>query len=181
MSPLIAWDNFYVIVGSAAGALTGLTFVAITLVSQTRQQQQAQIGIASFTAPTIVHFGVVLFIAALLGMPWPTVLPPAIVLSLVGLAGILYTVIVVRRQRRLEGYAIVLEDLVWYRICPFVAYTVLLAAAIALPYRPQGVLFVVGGTMLLLLCLALRNAWDLVTYITVVQLAPQSEQSEKQG
>lgn len=181
MSPLIAWTNFYVIVGSAAGALTGLTFIAITLVSQTRQHQ-AEIGISSFTTPTIVQFGVVLFIAALLGMPWPTVLPPAIALSVVGIAGILYTYWVMRRQRHLQAYTIVLDDLIWYRVCPLVAYAVLFGAAVLLPYRPHPTLFVLGGTMLFLLYLGLRNAWDLVTFITINHLSPQpnpSEQSEQ--
>ena len=30
------WQNFYEIVGSSAGALTGLQFVVITLITQTR-------------------------------------------------------------------------------------------------------------------------------------------------
>jgi hypothetical protein len=34
MSELIAWDSFYVIVGSAAGALIGLQFVLVTLIAQ---------------------------------------------------------------------------------------------------------------------------------------------------
>ena len=31
--PLPTWQNFYVIIGSAAAALTGLTFVVITLIA----------------------------------------------------------------------------------------------------------------------------------------------------
>jgi hypothetical protein len=34
MSDLAAWDSFYVIVGSAAGALIGLQFVVVTLIAQ---------------------------------------------------------------------------------------------------------------------------------------------------
>jgi hypothetical protein len=33
LAPLAAWQNFYVIIGSAAATLTGLLFVVITLVS----------------------------------------------------------------------------------------------------------------------------------------------------
>jgi hypothetical protein len=33
MAPLAAWQNFYVIIGTAATTLTGLLFVVITLVS----------------------------------------------------------------------------------------------------------------------------------------------------
>jgi hypothetical protein len=31
-SPLAGWENFYVIVGSSAGGLTGITFVVVALI-----------------------------------------------------------------------------------------------------------------------------------------------------
>ena len=34
MTALAGWENFYVIVGSSAGALIGLQFVVVTTVSQ---------------------------------------------------------------------------------------------------------------------------------------------------
>jgi hypothetical protein len=34
---LTGWDNFYVIAGGAAGGLTGLTFVVISLAAVSRQ------------------------------------------------------------------------------------------------------------------------------------------------
>ena len=59
MTVLAAWENFYVIVGSSAGALIGLQFVVITLIADTPiAQGQAQAGDA-FATPTIVHFGAV--------------------------------------------------------------------------------------------------------------------------
>ena len=33
MTPFAGWENFYVIVGSSAGALIGLQFVVITLIA----------------------------------------------------------------------------------------------------------------------------------------------------
>jgi hypothetical protein len=33
MSALAGWENFYVIVGSSAGALIGLQFVVVTLIA----------------------------------------------------------------------------------------------------------------------------------------------------
>ncbi|MFZ1072124.1 MAG: hypothetical protein WAO21_01690 [Verrucomicrobiia bacterium] len=36
MTALDGWENFYVIVGSSAGALIGLQFVVITLIKETR-------------------------------------------------------------------------------------------------------------------------------------------------
>jgi hypothetical protein len=101
VAPLVPWANFYVIVGSSAGALTGLTFVVITLVVQMRQRANG-LGFAAFTTPTIVHFGTVLVATALLSVPWPALSPLALLLGLGGVAGVLYTCIVLRRQRRME-------------------------------------------------------------------------------
>jgi len=36
MTALDGWENFYVIVGSSAGALIGLQFVVITLIANTK-------------------------------------------------------------------------------------------------------------------------------------------------
>ena len=62
MSELAAWDSFYVIVGSAAGALIGLQFVVVTLIAQ-RPTRAAPDASAAFGTPTIVHFGAVLLLA----------------------------------------------------------------------------------------------------------------------
>jgi len=66
MTALGGWQNFYVIVGSSAGALIGLQFVVMALVSDMpRTADQAQAGHA-FATPTIVPFGTVLLLSAAL-------------------------------------------------------------------------------------------------------------------
>jgi hypothetical protein len=35
-SPLVAWESFYVIVGSSGAALTGLQFIVIALIAESR-------------------------------------------------------------------------------------------------------------------------------------------------
>src|SRR5258708_39222985 len=72
VSPLTAWDNFYVIIGSSAWALTGVTFLAITLVAGAPRRSRGW-GIGAVTTPTAVHFGVVLLIAAINHAPRPAV------------------------------------------------------------------------------------------------------------
>src|ERR1700751_2517719 len=72
MLELARWDNFYVIVGSAAGALIGLQFVVLTLIADRPPAGAEQAG-AAFGSPTIVHFGTVLFLSALLHAPWQTI------------------------------------------------------------------------------------------------------------
>jgi hypothetical protein len=72
MHELAEWDSFYVIVGSAAGALIGLQFVVMTLIAERPPLRAADAG-AAFATPTIVHFGVALLLSALLRAPWPKV------------------------------------------------------------------------------------------------------------
>ena len=70
MTALTEWQNFYVIVGSSAGALIGLQFVVLTLISNIPNlRRESQMG-ATFATPTIVHFGTVLFLAGIMTVPW---------------------------------------------------------------------------------------------------------------
>src|SRR6185437_9147750 len=69
-SPLSGWENFYVIVGSSAGALIGLQFVVITLIADLPIGRGAEQGAEAFATPTIVHFGTVLLLSAILNAPW---------------------------------------------------------------------------------------------------------------
>ncbi len=176
-APLAAWENFYIIVGSSAGALTGLLFVVITL-NAGRRQQGTTWGVSTFTTPTVVHMGAVLFIAALLSAPWATLTPPALLLGLAGLGGIAYITIVLRRMQRRVGYQPVAEDWLGFVIGPYVAYAVLLVAALLLPGSPEGPLFAIGGAMLLLVVVGLHNAWDLATFISLNN--PSQDQQDQQ-
>ncbi|MGH7711652.1 MAG: hypothetical protein ACREOG_10220 [Gemmatimonadaceae bacterium] len=166
MSPLRAWESFYVIVGTSAAALTGLQFVVMALVAEMEAPSSTQT-IAAFGTPNIVHFAAVLLISAILSAPWPSILGPAITLSICGVAGVVYGVIVVRRARRQTDYKPVFEDWLWHGILPLFAYSFLLLAAATIARRPTFMLFEIGAVALLLLFIGIHNAWDTVTYITV--------------
>jgi hypothetical protein len=63
LSPALTdWLNFYVIVGSSAGALTGLQFVVIALISET-QSTASMLEVRAFGTPTVVHFCAALFVS----------------------------------------------------------------------------------------------------------------------
>jgi hypothetical protein len=61
----------------------------------------------------------------------------------------------------------VLEDWIFHVVLPFVSYALLTAGATAIPTRPKAALFAVGATTLLLMFIAIHNAWDTVTYIAI--------------
>lgn len=179
MSPLTEWETFYVIVGSAAGALTGLLFVVITLVAGNRTRGTGW-GAGAFTTPTVVHFGVVLGVVVLLSAPWSSLGLPALLLGLTGLGGMAYTGVVLRRLGRRSGsdYEPVAEDWLCYIILPFVAYAALVVAALLLQSSPTPALFGLGAALLALLFDGIHNAWDLATYIAAL-LPPQRNESDQ--
>ena len=182
-SPLIAWESFYVIVGSSGAALTGLQFVVIALIAEARTQSAARAresndqSIAAFGTPTIVHFCSVLLVSAILSAPWHGLTSVGLTLGVCGLIGVVYGVIVVRRARRQTGYRPVWEDWLWHAVLPLIAYALILISAIVLRSYPQRALFVIGTMALLLLFIGIHNAWDTVTYIAVGGLQPPNESS----
>ena len=110
MRPLEGWENFYVIVGSSAGALIGLQFVVITLIADipiARKDAQAS---GAFSTPSVVHFGVVLLLSAILCAPWNGIAAVAVLWGLVGLCGVAYALVVARRLRVQTAYKPVFED-----------------------------------------------------------------------
>src|SRR5437868_14794249 len=98
MTALEGWENFYVIVGSSAGALIGLQFVVITLIAERPALRVAEAG-AAFSTPSVVHFGVVLLLSAIVSAPWNGISVAAVLWGLVGVAGIPYVAVVIRRLR----------------------------------------------------------------------------------
>jgi len=167
MSELPEWDSFYVIVGSAAGALIGLQFVVMTLIAERPPVRAAEAG-AAFATPTIVHFGTVLLVSALLRAPWHSVTPLAALWGLVGLGGLVYTVIVARRMRVQTTYRPDFEDWLFHALLPPTGYAILALSAFAAPSHMREALFVVGIAALLLLFIGIHNAWDAVAYHVLV-------------
>lgn len=165
--PLLAqWQNFYVIVGSSAGALTGLQFVVMALIKDT-QHMGGMSEVRAFGTPTVVHFCAALLVSGIASAPWPSLSSAATALALCGAAGVAYAASVIKHALRQSGYKPDAEDWFWYAALPMFAYAALFIAAIALgQHRPLS-LFVIAGTTLLLLFDGIHNAWDTVTYVAV--------------
>jgi hypothetical protein len=163
---LTAWANFYVIIGSAAAALTGLQFVVMSLTAGMNARGSDTVTNA-FSTPTIVHFSTVLLISAIVNAPWPALSSVGVALGATGVAGLVYVLIVVRRTQRQTLYVPVLEDWIFHAALPFISYATLLAAAILLWWYPTLSLFGIGGVALLLLFVGIHNAWDGAVYIAL--------------
>jgi hypothetical protein len=182
LAPLAHWDNFYVIVGSSAAALTGLQFVVMALVADTRHRHASFDTIDAFGTPTVVHFSAVLLASAVMSAPWRSIAIVAAAIAAFGLAGIVYMIIVVRRARRQTTYKPVLEDWIWHASLPLVAYIAVLAAGLALRRDADDALFTIGAASVLLLFIGIHNAWDTVTFVAIDESQTRSgETSDRPG
>jgi len=168
--PLLAgWDSFYVIVGSAAGALIGLQFVVMTLVAANPPKGVSE-GSAAFSTPTVVHFSAVLLLSALVRIPWQTVGSAAVAWGVLGLCGLIYGLAIARRMRTQSVYQPVFEDWLFHALLPITAYALLCISALVAASATRDASFGIGAAALLLLFTGIHNAWDMVAYHVIVNL-----------
>ena len=161
-SPLAGWDNFYVIAGSSAAGLTGLTFIVITLAAEAHRLNPN--GLSIYITPTIVHFAAVLGAAAFLSMPHHTVLSVSLGCGLAGIAGLSYVGLITSRMRRVTAYMPVLEDWIWHSILPGIAYGSLLAVAFFIWCWPARSMYAIAAGFVLLMIAGIHNAWDIAVW-----------------
>jgi hypothetical protein len=167
---LDAWENFYLIVGGAGAALTGLQFVVMSVLDGARTRGDSRItadpgSLGAFGTPTVVHFCSALLLSGIATAPWETLGGLRTALVLVGAAGLAYAAIITYRARRQSGYQPVLEDWLFHALFPLVAYGGIMAGGTLLRRDLADALFIVGAMSLFLLFIGIHNAWDTVTYL----------------
>jgi hypothetical protein len=169
MTPLSGWENFYVIVGSSAGALIGLQFVVMTLIAEMPLGRDGVRVGQAFATPTIMHFGAVLLLAGILSAPWSGVAPASVLWGLMGAIGLIYAAVVIRRMRMQSAYKPEFEDWLFHALLPLAAYAILAISALFYLTHLTEALFAVAAAALLLLFIGIHNAWDAVTWHVFVR------------
>jgi hypothetical protein len=165
LTALANWQNFYVIIGSSAGALTGLQFVVITLIADTNISSMREI--RAFGSPTTVHFCMSLLVSAIASCPWHRSESLATALGLCGIGGVLYASSAIRHAKRQTGYEPDWEDWMWYGWLPVVVYAALAAVGFVMWRGESAGLYLMATVALALLFLGIHNSWDTVTYLAV--------------
>ena len=165
-SLLAGWENFYVIVGSSAGGLTGLTFVVIALAGEANKVRVS--GLRAFVTPTIVHFGVVLALAAFLSMPHQSILALSLGFAAIAAFGLIWGAVIVHNMpKRGSDYSPVAEDWIWNVILPALVYLVVLTMAYVVWRHVAGALYGMAAAALGLLFIGIRNAWDIAVWMSL--------------
>jgi hypothetical protein len=177
-SPLLPWQNFYVIVGSAAAALTGLMFIVITLVGD-RSPGRNERTLAAFGTPNVLHFCAAFLVAMYHCAPWPSLGGFAVALGITGGAGVVYVFFVFRHASLQTDYKPVLEDWLWHNIFPFMAYGAMIVCALLVGQSAVVPLFVVAAAAALLVFIGIHNAWDTVTYMYLLDGQRKAREAAK--
>ncbi len=158
------WHDFYILVGSAAGALIGLLFIVVTLTAGT-DRERALRGSSLYMTPAVVQFATVLLISAVAAAPIDTNSARFLLLVL-GLATSLYSAVnVVRMFTAKDFQPSHWSDPIWYAVIPLVSYLALVGADVLGWSSPAHWPFAVGTMAVVFLLCGIRNAWDLITWI----------------
>jgi hypothetical protein len=154
------WHDFYVLVGTAGATLVALLFVAVSLGTGFLTEQRAA-PTRAFYSPVVLHFAVIFFVAASGLVPAHTAVFFAGAVGLTALVGggasVFATVQLLRN--RWTSY---LQDHLAYGVLPAICYGALLIAACMILAGAPYALDLVGGTLLVLMLVNIRNAWDLM-------------------
>jgi hypothetical protein len=175
--PVDGWDNFYVIVGSSAAGLTGLTFVVIALASDAMTLRMS--GLRTFVTPVVMHFGSALWLSALLCIPGQTA--ASLSACMIGSGAILATyggATTYRMYRGRRDYRPVIEDWIWNAMLPLLCYLGLMAAGVCALRQPAAALYIIGASALTLLFIGIHNAWDIAVWVTVERPAVQEQRKK---
>src|SRR3977135_1131896 len=98
MTALAGWENFYVIVGSSAGALIGLQFVVLTLIADLPARRGEAPAGGAVSTSSVGPAGARLVLSAIVSAPWSGLDVPAALWGLMGVCGLVYGLVVVRRM-----------------------------------------------------------------------------------
>ena len=167
------WDNFYLLVGGAGGALIGIMFVVATLTAGLDPSRVSR-GSQIYVTPVVFHFLVVMVVSVLTAVPGLSPSAVGVAIAFCAAIGFAYTATTTVRLIRLDWEEELPDwsDKSFYGVLPTIAYLALSAAAAAVWLAPQSATYAIGATILALLLVGIRNAWDLATALTQRPRAP---------
>jgi hypothetical protein len=159
MEKLERWQDFFVLVGTAGATLVALLFVAVSLGAGLLTDKKAA-ATRAFFSPVVVHFTAVFFISAV-GL-FPAHNRATFAAMVGGCAAIgggiaLFTTIELLRH----SWTAYVQDHLAYGLLPTISYAALLVAAAMILAEHDYAMIVLACSLLLLLIVNIRNAWDL--------------------
>lgn len=161
------WHDFYLLIGTAAATLIGLMFVAASIGARYFTPER-EAGLNAFLTPTVMHFTALLVACLLVLAPRHSPASLGALLVAGGAVGLAYTGRVWLGMRKLGIFGTIdLADRTWYLFAPLLAYLLMVAAGGAALRLAEVALPLLAVTLVLLLLLGIRNAWDMTVWVTI--------------
>jgi hypothetical protein len=163
------WQSFYQMTGEAAATLVGLLFLVVSLLTG-RPAAQANQGDRLFLSPTVFNLVSVLVISGLALAPDGEGGSKSVIMTgwaLFGLAHSITRAMGLARAKARSHWT----DFWWYGFAPAAAFLALAVVMTLTWLRWPHAAYLTGLCLMALLVIAIRNAWDLVTW-----LAPRRDQ-----
>ena len=166
------WSEFYLLAGSAAAVLIGLIFVVISLM-QDRSRSSVLAGSKLYMGPIVLGVSFVLILSAIALTPGVEGKEVAAIIALVALWGLARGILsFLGILRLLSNGEVHWTDPWFYGAIPSLVYLALGGVALAFlkgwNWAHEGL---AAATTAILLC-AIRNEWDLITWIAPRADAP---------
>lgn len=162
------WENYYLMVGSAAGALIGLMFVVVTLTAG-RGRSETDRGKRLYTSPIVWHLAVILGLSGAAAVPNISATlfgVAALALAVLGVGmGIRSAAGIARSPGAPEAAGF---DIFWYGLAPALVYLGLAASAVAMLSGWRWATMALAGDLMALLLVSIHAEWDLVTYLAPI-------------
>jgi hypothetical protein len=174
------WQNFYLLVGTAAATLAGLMFLAITFGSELVTPDTSA-SVRSFLDPTFNHFVHVLLMACLMVVPTmgPTLLGVLLLLVAIYRVAALFRIYRHMREAHRIHQDIELSDWLSGIVIPLMTYLLLGAASVGFVLRFEAAFDALAIVTLALLLNGVFGAWELMVWLALTRTrrreSPRSE------
>lgn len=168
------WHDFYILVGTASAALVALLFVAATVgVGVISAERSA--GTRLYMSPVVVHFTAVLLTCAVGLVPSQTALSLTLIIGAGAAIGFFYATAL--SVRVLKDPNVDFDDKLCHGIAPPVGYAMGVGSALLFHLNSPHAAALLATALLLLLVANIRNAWDLVIFMTRQQTAARKSEN----
>ncbi len=160
------WDTYFVLLGTASAGLIGLLFVVVTLTGNFERSRALKAS-GIYMTPIAVHFGAVLSVSAITLVPRLTSPQTAALVAIfagLGLAASTRTCLGIL-EFRTGADPPHWSDFWGYGAAPAAAYLLLEATAARVWLGDARVVYALAALLLILMLVAIRNAWDLITWM----------------
>jgi hypothetical protein len=172
------WENFYEVTGTAAAGLIGVMFVVTTLTAGLEHSRMSR-GARVYLTPIVFHFSIIVILSAIALAPDLHPMGESAILGGCAVVGVVYSIVTTVRLFTLgEEFLADWEDRSFYGLAPTVAYGVLGFGAACVARSDPMAPHEIGGAVLVLLLISIRNAWDLATFLVMRPRGPPQSAAE---